>query len=360
MSSIKEQKNTGTFATLDVNNEIEFIFTAPKLKKDRDKEVLSDRFGLTGSKPKTLEEIGKKLGITRERVRQIEKNTLKKLIDFIGTDLRGQEIASIIKKPISENGNVIRTIDLDNIIIGKNASAKAKHQLALIVACCKDITLYSETSSVYKNYFIEPVNPQLINKIIKETIATLKVKNSPVEEKVLIKTVSQEVTEAGTETILAAISVSKHILKTESGHLGLTHWRDINPKSIKDKTYYILKKHNKPLHYTEIATHIQNFGGGEKHVTKQAVHNELIRDERFVLIGRGIYALSEWGYASGVVEEVIEAVLVEAGRPMHKDDIINEVLKRRMVKETTILLNLQKKRFKRVARATYTVSNGRE
>ena len=84
------------------------------------------------------------------------------------------------------------------------------------------------------------------------------------------------------------------------------------------------------------------------------MHNELIRDKRFVLIGRGIYALSEWGYNSGVVEDVIEEVLISAGKPMHKDDIIVEVMKRRMVKETTILLNLQKDRFKRVARATYT------
>jgi DNA-directed RNA polymerase delta subunit len=95
----------------------------------------------------------------------------------------------------------------------------------------------------------------------------------------------------------------------------------------------------------------------EKKVTKQAVHNELIRDERFILIGRGIYALREWGYNKGVVEEVIEEVLITAGKPLHKDEIIKEVLKRRVVKETTILLNLQKDRFKRVARATYTISS---
>ena len=90
-------------------------------------------------------------------------------------------------------------------------------------------------------------------------------------------------------------------------------------------------------------------------MTKQAVHNELIRDKRFVLIGRGIYALREWGYEDGVVEDVIEEILISADKPLHKDIIIEEVKKKRLVKETTILLNLQKSRFVRVARATYTI-----
>jgi DNA-directed RNA polymerase delta subunit len=345
---------------LDVNAEVDFIFGAPKLKKDRDRSVLSDRFGLTGSKPKTLEEIGKSLGITRERVRQIEKNTLKKLSDFVSADLRGQEITSVITAVIESNGGIIRTVDFDKAILGDESSAKAKHQLAFIVACSVGVGTYQESNTVYKSNYIAPVTSQITDKIIKEAISILKAEAAPIEEKVLVESVRKGMSDITASAIVAAVSVCKGILKTDTGHLGLSHWRDINPRSIKDKTYYILKKHKKPLHYTEISDHIQNFAGKEKHVTRQAVHNELIRDERFVLIGRGIYALSEWGYASGVVEEVIEAVLIETGRPMHKDDIIAEVLKRRMVKETTILLNLQKKRFKRVARATYTISNGRE
>ena len=37
------------------------------------------RFGLTGGRPRTLEEVGRAFGVTRERIRQIENNTLKKL-----------------------------------------------------------------------------------------------------------------------------------------------------------------------------------------------------------------------------------------------------------------------------------------
>ena len=89
----------------------------------------------------------------------------------------------------------------------------------------------------------------------------------------------------------------------------------------------------------------------------QAECNELIKDPRFVLIGRGIYALKEWGYKKGTVADVIAEVLRKEGGPLHRDEIVRRVLKSRQVKETTILLNLQgKPQFKRVAKATYALS----
>jgi RNA polymerase primary sigma factor len=45
----------------------------------RDREVLELRYGLNGRKPMTLEEVGEAFGVTRERIRQIENNTLKRL-----------------------------------------------------------------------------------------------------------------------------------------------------------------------------------------------------------------------------------------------------------------------------------------
>ncbi len=354
----KSVKATNTVSKLlDISKEVEFLFTAPKVKKDRDREVISDRFGLTGTKAKTLEEIGKNLGVTRERVRQIEKNTIRKFTEFMSQDLRGQEISQVLIGTIERNGNIIRGSEFERIILGENADTKAKHRLEFIIACISEIGATNDTPTVVKAYFVKPLSEDLVEKIIKTSVEYLKKENKPVEESTLVRELKKDFTEVAPKSLIATVETCKVILRTDTGHLGLSHWRDINPKSIKDKTYYILKKHQKPLHYTEIAKHIQNFGGKEKAVTRQAVHNELIRDNRFVLIGRGIYALSEWGYSAGVVEEVIETVLYEAGRPMHKDDIINEVLKRRIVKETTILLNLQKGRFKRVARATYTIAN---
>ena len=107
------------------------------------------------------------------------------------------------------------------------------------------------------------------------------------------------------------------------------------------------------MHFAEIAAKLDQVKANPKKVTTQAVHNELIKDKRFVLIGRGIYALAEWGYQAGTVADIIEEVLREES-PLTKDEIVRRVLARRQVKVTTIALNLQEKpQFERVAKATY-------
>ena len=129
---------------------------------------------------------------------------------------------------------------------------------------------------------------------------------------------------------------------------------NVNPRNIKDKIYVVLKQNGQPMHFSDIASQIASSNFKRKDVTKQAIHNELIKDKRFVLIGRGIYALNEWGYKKGTVADIIADVIKQNGQPMYRDDIVKQVLKRRKVKETTVLLNLQARpEFKRVAKATY-------
>ena len=53
---------------------------------DREKTVIEMRFGLDGKDTKTLEECGKRLNITKERVRQIENSALKKLRNPVRTE----------------------------------------------------------------------------------------------------------------------------------------------------------------------------------------------------------------------------------------------------------------------------------
>jgi len=154
----------------------------------------------------------------------------------------------------------------------------------------------------------------------------------------------------------ALASTSKN-LATLNGRWGLVKWPMVNPKNIRDKIYVILKEHGKHMHFNEIADAIKQSEFKRKDVTTQAIHNELIKDKRFVLIGRGIYALKEWGYEKGTVADIISEVLRKEGGPLHRDEIVKRVLKSRYVKETTILLNLQgKSQFKRVAKATYALA----
>jgi DNA-directed RNA polymerase delta subunit len=357
LDRIAESEQSKKIHSLDIEAEVEFVLSAPKVKKDRDIAVIRERYGLNGDKPKTLEEIGKEMGITRERVRQIEKNALKKLSEFMANEIRGQEILTTIETKIAKDGGAVTNGRLYELLLGNNASsAKLKHMVSFLAMLAKKINQALETSDMKAGFYLDNLTKANVLDTIKVATGILDAEKKPLEEEAFLAKVEKKEIGLDNEQVVAIITLSKKILRTDTGSLGLSHWREINPKSIRDKTYYILKKYQKPLHFTEISKHIEAMDDKKKKVTRQAVHNELIRDERFVLIGRGIYALSEWGYKAGVVEDVIEEVLITAGKPMHKDDIVSEVMKRRIVKETTILLNLQKDKFKRVARATYTIT----
>src|SRR5262249_16884116 len=67
------------FETASENLQREDVRRALDVLPQREREVLELRYGLNGQRPLTLEEVGEAFGVTRERIRQIENTTLKKL-----------------------------------------------------------------------------------------------------------------------------------------------------------------------------------------------------------------------------------------------------------------------------------------
>jgi len=124
----------------------------------------------------------------------------------------------------------------------------------------------------------------------------------------------------------------------------LAHWPEINPRGAKDKAYVVLKQHGRPLHFREVTDLINQAGLGSSLAQAQTVHNELIKDPRFILVGRGIYALRDWGYQPGTIKDVISSILNENGS-LAKDEIVKKVMEKRIAKPNTILINLQNKEY---------------
>ena len=130
----------------------------------------------------------------------------------------------------------------------------------------------------------------------------------------------------------------------------------IRPRGVRDKAYAVLLKAARPLHFREVASAISKAGWSSRKANPQPVHNELIKDPRFVLVGRGLYALAEWGYEPGTVGEVMAGLLKAARRPLSKDEIVKRVLEKRFVKPNTILFNLQDKRWFKTTPEGYTLA----
>jgi DNA-directed RNA polymerase delta subunit len=218
---------------------------------------------------------------------------------------------------------------------------------------CPKIAVVEENDQFYYSVGVAEVHDEKHMKDWAEKIIkTVKEIGEPTSIEVVAQTVKLDTPEH-----TAALASTSKQLATLNGKWGLVKWPTVNPKNIRDKIYVVLQEAGKHMHFNEIAGAIKVSDFKRKDVTTQAIHNELIKDKRFVLIGRGIYALKEWGYQKGTVADIISEVLRKAGEPLHRDDIVKEVLKSRQVKETTILLNLQgKSQFKRVAKATYSLA----
>jgi DNA-directed RNA polymerase delta subunit len=175
------------------------------------------------------------------------------------------------------------------------------------------------------------------------------------EEDILTEIKKSEKGELTAKKLLDYLDVSSEIKKGSFEKWGLKIWDEITPKGTREKIYLILKETGKPLHFKEIAGLIDKHKLNKKRKTHpQTVHNELIRDKRFILVGRGTYALSEWGYKKGTVKEVIEDILKKSNEPMERDRIMDEILNLRKVKKSTILINLNNF-FQKVGKNSYEI-----
>jgi hypothetical protein len=326
--------------------------TLATIDREREREIVSRRFGLFDRK-ETLEQIGELLSITRERVRQLEKAvvTRLKVTAEQGNLPNISETQATLRTQLTSMGNVARVSDLA-AAFGEGTKLE-QARVAFLARLCPELSVVDEDDHFFQSVSITSV---LDDKAVKEQVQTIIDAIKKLAEPKTIEEVAKAAGMTDAAQTAALASTSKH-LATLNGRWGLVKWPMVNPKNIRDKIYVILKEHGKHMHFNEIAAAIKESDFKRKDVTTQAIHNELIKDKRFVLIGRGIYALKEWGYKKGTVADIISEVLREAGEPLHRDEIVKRVLKSRFVNETTILLNLQgKQQFKRVAKATYELA----
>jgi DNA-directed RNA polymerase delta subunit len=303
----------------------------------KSQDVLSRRIGFNGKK-ETLEAIGKDYNITRERVRQIEKKaieTIKKSPKFS----KVKEPILKIKSFIEINGGLKRE---DILELNLTKEKKEKPYLDFLLKIGDPFFYHPDSPELYSLWKTKNEAPDyakilsdFLVKLMekerklfgKEELLEIAVKEAP---KVLRMKIKREYANS-------YIEATKKIEENPFGLFGPSHWPEVTPKGVRDEAYLVLKKEGRPLHFNDLAKEIEK--NLKKTVNPNTLHNELIKNSQFVLIGRGIYALREWGYEDGTVKDMIEKIL-DARGPLTKEEIIKEVKKIRMVKESTIYLNL--------------------
>ena len=334
------------------------------LRNNREVKVLKIRYGLendqsfnTNAKRKaTLQSIGKQEGITRERVRQIENSGIKNLTKLEQYQTALQRIIDHLHSVLDEHAGVMSEDNLIEKSLNHIKDAKQRElesrymRFSLHKLLNRQLVSENSNDLHHKVWAKKPEHVEFIQNALKEIYKTLEQKGTSVtlddliaeiSESEFFKTLEQKITKQVLENLLIS---SSQIESNPFNEWGFKHWADIVPKRIGDKIYLVLKKHGKPLHYKKIAEKIEEYNFDPKKAHSPTIHNELILDDRYVLVGRGIYALKDWGFKSGVITDLLEDILKESARgEMAKEEIMQEIMKQRRVKDSTIYLALSDK-----------------
>lgn len=321
---------------------------------DRAKDVLEKRYGLgKDGETYTLEAIGQTYGITRERVRQIENygiTTIQKSDAYEEFTPIFDELKGVIES--LGGGLVAEHTLLDEIT---NDPIIRNHIYFLLVI---GVPFYrsKENNNYAHRWYTEKKIVDTVEKALKSVYGTLD-RDELISEDEIIDRFRKELNtltaDHDTTVLKRWLDISKEVGRNPLGEWGHAASPNVRVKGIRDYAYLVVKRHGSPMHFREVATAIEQLFERKAHTA--TTHNELIKDERFVLVGRGLYALTEWGYSAGVVKDVLQDILRQHG-PLSREEIIDKVRKERYVKDNTIIVNLQDNNlFKRLSNGTYMV-----
>lgn len=313
---------------------------------EKEQKTITGRFGLSGTM-ETLSAIGRDLKLSRERIRQIEKNALKKLSkDFV--QKQEDQISGIVEI-FEKSGKIITDDNLPVAFLKFIGEDKfVKNYCRLILVIIPKIEIINQTADLKDGWRLKELASEKIVSITNKIVYYFKREGLP-QNIATIKKEIKELSELDIEFLSACVDISNKLILAKNGFIGLKSWPTVNPRNIRDKIYYVLSNAGHPLHFSQITSEISVAKFDKKKVVRATVHNELIADNRFVLIGRGIYALREWGFSDGTVYDVIKNILSAAKSPVSIGEVIALVNKSRKVKRNTIVINLQtKKEFRKV------------
>lgn len=321
---------------------------------DRSKRVLIDRFGLSPKgEQRTLDAIGQEYGITRERVRQIENHGIAAVRD---SDAYAQLSAALedLKRAVHTLGGVLA----QETILGHVAKTDADHNhIVFLLTISHHFDDRRESADFRSRWHVDEQMAEQVEEALTQLYESLE-SNKLTPEDEFLQLFNKHLKQAGVrprgeDVMLRWLHISKRIGKNPLGEWGRTESPHVRIKNTRDFAYLTLKRHGSPMHFTEVAKNIEKLFGRETHPA--TTHNELIKDGRFVLVGRGLYALKEWGYEPGVVRDVIRGILEREGA-LARDEIIDRVKRERYVKDATIAVNLQNPIFFRLPDGKYTLA----
>lgn len=334
-----------------------------KALTEKEADVVRRRYGLNGLRRETLEDIGKQYRVTRERIRQIERLAIKKVVALKDFDVITRPTTTAVSQVLSSHGGFLEEQALLRTLlqIAGDTPENCNAMLFLLHELLGEHFDHIDANRRYHaGWRMRLSSMEQLDTLVNRLVAFFENVGHPLAHDEFIHRFRGVEGQAAVsdDALLAAVDVAIALGHNPFGEYGLTEWGHIAPRRMNDKIFLVLKRAGEPLHFMEIAKRINEAGFDDRKAYPPTVHNELILDPHYVLVGRGIYALKEWGYEPGIVADVLASVLRRAGRPLERDELVEAVLKQRMVKRNTIHLALtDRERFSRHQNGTYTLTD---
>ena len=322
---------------------------------DRARDVLERRFGLgADGQIHTLESIGQSYGVTRERVRQIENYGIQSIQK---SDVY-QEFSTVFDELHQAIEALGGGVVAEHVLLEEITKDPLVRNHIFFLLVLGDPFYRSKESPAYTHrWYTERKIADSVEQALKSVYKTLSEDELVSEEEILSRFRNNliDIADKYDDQVLKRwLMISKEISRNPLGEWGPSSSPNVRVKGIRDYAYLAVKRHGSPMHFKEVGQTIAELFNKKAHTA--TTHNELIKDERFVRVGRGLYALSEWGYSAGVVKEVLRDILEKHG-PLSRDEIIDKVRKERYVKDNTIVVNLQDAAlFKKLPNGSYMVA----
>lgn len=333
-------------------NPLEVLNTLLKTLASKEADVLRRRYGLTEAGKETLETIGAFYNVTRERIRQIENLGVEKMkASGIFVDVM-RPVEHLVVTLLNHHGGVMTQDALLESLLGVHIEQPQYRQAVgfILSELMNDkLTEIPKSKKYVAGWKLQLTSMDFVDTAIAELEQVIRAAGKPqsfsdvldaFQKTAFYQQNDQKLTE---DAVLSYVDLSAQLARNPFDEYGLTEWGLVLPKRMNDRVYLVLKKEGHPMHFEEIAKRISKIF--KKRAYPPTVHNELILNSEYVLVGRGIYALKEWGYKEGVVSDVLVDILQRAGHPMQRNELVDAVLKQRMVKKNTILLALADKQF---------------
>ncbi|MBU1149091.1 hypothetical protein KKI23_03295 [Patescibacteria group bacterium] len=344
----------------------ELVAVLLKCLASKEEDILRRRFGLNRDQKETLEQIGNGYNVTRERVRQIENNSVTKIRALKNFNQLVDPVKHLITSLLTEQGGFLLEADLLMALVAYSDEREMDNRsvLFLLTVILKGQFQFLDNTKFRACWGLKHSSVDLLEQVVGEQAKIVEDSGKPMTAKQIVdqfnksELASQNSAFLDSKAITSYLNISKQIDRNPYDEYGLSTWGNINPKRINDKIFLVMKRKGKPMHFTEIAKEINRVKFDKRKAYPPTIHNELIMNEQYVLVGRGIYALKEWGYKPGIVSDVLQNILKKSDHPLAREELVKAVMEQRIVKKNTIHLALtDKKKFTKTANGKYQLAS---